>query len=72
MQMDIITTKKPDYKIKNKDDAKINFSIRNLLLVFNIVGFFVLGFATADYFNAYQTHTIGIQSIQLRQFKIYN
>lgn len=64
VQMDIITTKKPDYKIKNKDDAKINFSIRNLLLVFNIVGFFVLGFATADYFDAYQTHTNDIQSIK--------
>jgi hypothetical protein len=35
-----------------------------MLLVFNIVGFFVLGFATADYFDAYQTHTNDIQSIE--------
>src|SRR5574341_1433460 len=64
MQMDIITIQKLDHKIKNKDDAKINFSIQNMLLVFNIIGFFVLGFATADYFDAYQTHTIDIQSIK--------
>jgi len=64
MQMDIITTKKPDYKTKNTDDQKINISLRNLLLVFNIVGFFVLGFATADYFDLYQTYTNNIQTTQ--------
>jgi len=64
MQIDIITTKKSDHKIKNTDNAKINLSLRNLLLVFNIVGFFVLGFATADYFDLYQNQTNSIQTIK--------
>ncbi|MGI0097746.1 MAG: hypothetical protein ACREAJ_05105, partial [Nitrosopumilaceae archaeon] len=48
MQIDIMPTRKSDYKTKNTDNAKINLSLQNLLLVFNIVGFFVLGFASAD------------------------
>lgn len=61
-QMDIIATKKPDHTTKTGDDIKINLSLRNMLLVFNIVGFFVLGFATADYFDLYQAYTNNIQT----------
>ena len=64
MQIDIMATKQSDYKIENRHDIKINLSLRNLLLVFNIVGFFVLGFATADYFDMYKTHTNNIQTIK--------
>ncbi len=64
MQVDIITTKKSDYKTKNTGNTKINLSLRNLLLVFNIVGFFVLGFATSDYFDLYQNQTNNIQTIK--------
>lgn len=64
MQMDVITTKQSDYKTKSKHDIKINLSLRNLLLVFNIIGFFVLGFGTADYLDLYQSHTINTQIIK--------
>lgn len=64
MQVDIITAKKSDYKTKNTGNTKINLSLRNLLLVFNIVGFFVLGFATSDYFDLYQNQTNNIQTIK--------
>ena len=64
MQMDIIATKKSDFKTMNSDNGKIILSLRNLLLVFNVVGFFVLGFATADYFDLYQTQTNNIQTIK--------
>ena len=64
MQIDIMPTRKSDYKTKNTDNAKINLSLQNLLLVFNIVGFFVLGFASADYFDLYQNQTNNIQTIE--------
>lgn len=64
MQIDIMTTKQSDYETENRHDIKINLSLQNLLLVFNIVGFFVLGFATADYFDLYQSHTINAQIIK--------
>ena len=61
MQMDIITTKNSDFKTKKADNTKNNFSFKNLLLVFNIVGFLVLGLTTADYLDLYQTQTNNIQ-----------
>ena len=64
MQMDIITTKKSDFKTKKVDNTKNNLSFQNLLLVFNIVGFLVLGLATADYLDLYQTQTNSIQTFK--------
>ncbi len=64
MQIDIMTTKQSDYKTENRHDIKIDLSLQNLLLVFNIIGFFVLGFATADYSDLYQSHTINAQIIK--------
>lgn len=61
MQIDIMPTSKSDYKSENSRYINIDFSLPNLLLVFNIVGFFVLGFATANYFDLYQGHTIDAQ-----------
>jgi hypothetical protein len=61
MHMAVMTNKQSDHKTKSKNNIKINLSLRNLLLVFNIIGFFVLGFATSDYFNLYQSNTIDTQ-----------
>ena len=63
MQMNIVATKKSVHETKNNNDIKINLSLRNLLLVFNIIGFFVLGFATADYLDLYQNNTNNAQTI---------
>ena len=64
MQMEIITTKQHDHKTMDKNNIKTNLSLQNLLLVFSIIGFFVLGFATSGYFNMYQNHTIDTQLIK--------
>lgn len=61
MQIDITPISKSIYKTENRHHVDINLSLPNLLLVFNIVGFFILGFATANYFDPYQSHTIDAQ-----------
>ena len=43
-------------EINHKNSEKIH-PLRNTLLVFGIVGFFALGFATANYFDLFQSQT---------------
>ncbi len=47
-------------KINQKNSEKIH-PLRNALLVFGIVSFFVLGFATANYYDLFQSQTSGGQ-----------
>jgi hypothetical protein len=47
-------------EIKQKNSEK-SHPLRNALLVFGIVGFFVLGFSTANYFVLFQSQTSGGQ-----------
>jgi len=43
-------------EINHKNSEKTH-TLRNALLVFGIAGFFVLGFATANYFDLFQSQT---------------
>src|SRR5690242_11926529 len=56
MMVNVIT---PMPKKKNQINKKSEKThpLRNMLLVFGIIGFFVLGFATANYFDLFQSQT---------------
>lgn len=41
----------------NQKNSEKMHTLRNTLLVFGIVGFFIIGFATANYFSLFQNHT---------------
>ena len=58
MKMDIITYKQSDHKkVIGFNSVEKTHSFRDLLLIFIIVGFFILGFATADYLNLLQSQS---------------
>jgi hypothetical protein len=57
MRINVLTpalNKRVDTNQKNSEKMH---TLRNTLLVFSIVGFLVLGFATANYFNLFQNQT---------------
>ena len=65
MEIDIVTPHQPSHK-KKAAENKINRGhiIRDQLLVFGIVGFFVLGFATASYLDLFESSTSEAQTIK--------
>ena len=60
MKINIITPMSSKRKEINQKSKKIH-PLRNALLVFGIVIFFVLGFATSNYFDLFQSHASDTQ-----------
>ena len=51
-------------KKKTNQKSENTHPLRNSLLVFGIIGFFALGFATANYFDFFQNHANEPQTIK--------
>lgn len=63
MMVNVITPMPRKKKVTNQKLEKTHH-LRNTLLVFGIVGFFVLGFATANYFDFFQSQTSEYQAMK--------
>ena len=63
MKINIITSIHSRKNEINQKSEKIHL-LRNVLLVFGIVGFFVLGFATANHFDFFQSQTNEAQTMK--------
>ena len=63
MKINVITPMVSKKKEINQKSEKIH-TLRNALLVFGIIGFFVLGFATSNYFDFFQSQTNEAQTMK--------
>ena len=63
MKINVITSMTTQKKETTQNSEKIHL-LRNALLVFGIIGFFVLGFAAANYFDLFQSQTNDSQTMK--------
>ena len=63
MKVNVITHMPSERKELHQKSEKTH-PLRNALLVFGIIGFFVLGFATANYFDFFQSQTSDAQTMK--------
>jgi hypothetical protein len=63
MKVNVITSMPSERRESHQKSEKMH-PLRNSLLVFGIIGFFVLGFATANYFDFFQSQTSDIQTMK--------
>jgi len=63
MKINVITSMSSKRNEIHKKSEKMH-PLRNVLLVFGIIGFFALGFATANYFDLFQTQTNDAQTMK--------
>ncbi len=63
MKINLIVPMSGKKKEINQKSEKVH-TMRNALLVFGVIGFFVLGFATANYFDLFQSQTSEAQTMK--------
>jgi len=63
MKINLIVPMSGKKKEINQKSEKVH-TMRNALLVFGIIGFFVLGFVTANYFDLFQSQTSEAQTMK--------
>lgn len=64
MEMDVVIAPQSSHKAWPYDNSKTH-TLRNSLLVFGIVGFFIFGIATVSYFDLFESQTGAVQIIKL-------
>jgi len=66
MEMEIVMPSQSNHKkvVANTNNSSKDYTLRDSLLVFGIVGFFVLGFATASYLDLFESKTSEAQTIK--------
>jgi hypothetical protein len=70
MEIEIVKPSQSVHKkaIINTNNSHQDHALRDSLLIFSVVGFFVLGFATASYFDLFESQISEAQTIKLTTF----